>query len=263
MLLVALQATCRSDPSPTAASSASAVPTAAANAVVVRLDGKTVERLESADLVERRLLHRIVGRETSSWQRLSATSRDGRALRLDDFGRAYPEHEVRLFRDERGRLALGVFRLASPSMPARVKAKLASPHLVFVAPVTVDVHTVAADTPEAPTRRSLEVTRGEERRTLAPGELEALEPRPGRGRMRGWSLADALALHRRVAPHGILAYGASGDPLWVSPTQLAEHQARLRYNQRGMLKLTLFDADEASTKTVRDLRRVDVLAAPR
>jgi hypothetical protein len=245
---------------PSVASSAtpSAAAPVASQKITVRFDGRA--RDVPVTKIQRNLADLLPpeGRDPKVWRELRADSADGkRTLAVSDFSKKYREHDVRVFVDDEGRPAVGIFRRVRPDMAAHVKAKLKEPHVVLVDAATIDIRTEVTKR-EAPKKQRLSMVVAGAEQELAAAKLEALDMamppgkhQRGRRRNRGWRLRDVVGLAADLSKVArVELVDGDGDELVVDGDELRGKGSvvLLRYNNRGELGATSWTADGESRR---------------
>lgn len=203
------------------------------------------------------------GRDPVSWRELSAKSSDGkRTLAVQRFAEKYANHDVRLYVDDQGRPAVGIFRRMRADMPAHVKATLAKPHIVLVDAESVQVRTKEVVVPKRE-QPPLTVSIDGVDKKLTPSDLAGLNKasppgeQPRQRQRKGWRLQDVIGL---VTPLSSVAHvkllNDADDSLMVKGDALVKDElvVLLRYNNRGALGLTSWDvAKGGEPRRMRDV----------
>lgn len=262
---------CKDEPSKPGPSAASGAVSASATGslrvveeapIEVSEDGNLTRRVAVADLEEPVALSSLVKSAPDEWVWLQVKSADGRAMTIADVTETYDDHDIRLYLDAERRPSVGVFRrIPSHASPA-VRRKLAQPRPFVVGATSLELRTVPMPTAERE-RRSVVVSRGGREVTLKPAQLEALKRVHARGggrRKAGWRLEDVVKASG-LGLGDVVLIDAEGKRAPVTASQLADDAvvALLRYNRRGLLRFSLYDAGPKPIAQLRDVRRIEAL----
>ncbi|HUH02723.1 MAG TPA: hypothetical protein VML75_12075 [Kofleriaceae bacterium] len=219
-------------------------PAPEAGAVAVLRDGTPVATLPAAAFAAEQPLASVTELgPPGEWRLVTGRGEGGRELYIRDPARAYDGHTIKLYRDQRGQPAVGVFRNPRPTTPRQLEGLAGAPVIYLTGVASIDVRTQKEDLPAAK-EPSLELrvpgTGGPI--TLEGTQLQALaalEPPDRRESSTGWSLADVIgAGHALDGAPAVQLIGEGGATLDIpagaltDPTQIL----LLKLNRRGQYR---------------------------
>lgn len=231
LAIALLGGACR-DATPAAPLPASAHPPPAVDAVVVRVDGEEIGRVDGARLAQRPRLGELARAALgdATVVRLEAIGRRG--ARLAAAPDRHPDEEPRLYLDPQGRPSFAWF--------GRGDTSAARPAQGLVDVATIELATQAREPAAAPSPLAVEIDGVAH--TLTGAQLDAL-PRqraPGLGRRNaGWVLRDVIALVAPGASPVRVEVLVGGPSVVIDAARLADQAdpLTLKRNRRGALNL--------------------------
>lgn len=172
--------------------------------IAVLRDGSPVATLPAAAFTAEQPLTSVAELgPASEWRLVTARGDGGRELYIRDPARAYEGHTIKLYRDQRGKPALGVFRNPRTATPRQLEGLAAAPVIYLTDVASIDVRTQKEELPEAKDPSlELRVPGAGGPITLEGTQLQALTAMKApdqRESSTGWSLADVIRAGHAVA----------------------------------------------------------------
>lgn len=222
--------------------------------VAVTRDGAAVASLLAAAFDAGQPLESVAALgPASEWRLVTARGEGGRELYVRDPARAYDGHTIKLYRDQRGRPSLGVFRGPRPNAPERLAGLAAAPVIYLSGVASIEVRTQKEDLPEA-TVPSLElrVAGADGPLTITGTSLEALaaiKPPDQRESSTGWLLRDVIgAAHPVAGAPAVQLVDEGGGTLDIPAGTLTDPRQVLflKLNRRGQYRFKWWKLDGAA-----------------
>jgi hypothetical protein len=179
----------------------------------------------------------------AEWRLVTVRGDGGRELYVRDPAREYQGHTIKLYRDPRGRAAVGVFRDGASADATKLSGLAAAP-VVFLAGVSsIDVRTQKEELPAAPASSiELRVRGSDQPITLDGARLASLpevKPPDQREGSSGWSLREVIAAgHAFTGAPAIELVDEAGTRLEIPAGALADDKQLLfiKLNRRGQFR---------------------------